>query len=484
MSLVSNKKTDTNLVELEIKVDAEAFEAALQKAYKKNVGKIQVPGFRKGKAPRKIIEKMYGKECFYEDAVNDIYPIEYAAAVKEAGIDPVDHPDVEVVSLDENGLVFKAKVVVKPEVEVVDYKGIEVKKTVAAVNDDEITAEIDRLRDRNGRLVTVEDRAAANGDNTLIDFEGFVDGVAFEGGKGENYPLTLGSNQFIPGFEDQIVGHKAGEEFDVCVPFPAEYHVPELAGKDSVFKVKLNEIRVRELPEADDEFAKDVSEFDTLDELKADIKAKLTETKEKAAETDVENKLIDTVIANMKAEIPEVMYEHAVDNMVHDFEHRLASQGMTLDLYMQYTGFTMADFRKQFEEQAQKQVKIRLALEKIVEIENIAPTEDELNAEYENMAKTYSMDVAKVKELVPVEELSADIAVQKAIDLVKASASIKTTRSRAKKATAEDAEAAPKTTKKTTTSTAAKKTTSTAKKTTSTAKKTTTAKKAKTEDAE
>ncbi len=481
MSLVSNKKTDTNLVELEIKVDAEAFELALQRAYKKNVGKIQVPGFRKGKAPRKIIEKMYGKECFYEDAVNDIYPIEYAAAVKEAGIDPVDHPDVEVVSLDENGLVFKAKVVVKPEVEVVDYKGIEVKKTVAAVNEDEITAEIDRLRDRNGRLVNVEDRAAANGDNTLIDFEGFVGGVAFEGGKGENYPLTLGSNQFIPGFEDQIVGHKVGEEFDVNVPFPAEYHVPELAGKDSVFKVKLNEIRVRELPEADDEFAKDVSEFDTLDELKADIKAKLTETKEKAADTDVENKLIDTVIANMKAEIPEVMYEHAVDNMVHDFEHRLASQGMTLELYMQYTGFTMADFRKQFEEQAQKQVKIRLALEKIVELENIAPTDDELNAEYENMAKTYSMDVEKVKELVPVEELSADIAVQKAIDLVKDSAVIKTTRSRAKKATTEASEA-PDTTKKTT-STAAKKTT-TAKKTTSTAKKTTTAKKAKTEDAE
>ena len=482
MSLVSNKKTDTNLVELEIKVDAEAFELALQRAYKKNVGKIQVPGFRKGKAPRKIIEKMYGKECFYEDAVNDIYPIEYAAAVKEAGLDPVDHPDVEVVSLDENGLVFKAKVTVKPEVEVVDYKGIEVKKTVAAVNEDEITAEIDRLRDRNGRLVNVEDRAAANGDNTLIDFEGFVDGVAFEGGKGENYPLTLGSNQFIPGFEDQIVGHKAGEEFDVNVPFPAEYHVPELAGKDSVFKVKLNEIRVRELPEADDEFAKDVSEFDTLDELKADIKAKLTETKEKAADTDVENKLIDTVIANMKAEIPEVMYEHAVDNMVHDFEHRLASQGMTLELYMQYTGFTMADFRKQFEEQAQKQVKIRLALEKIVELENIAPTEEELNAEYENMAKTYSMDVEKVKELVPVEELSADIAVQKAIDLVKDSAVIKTTRSRAKKATTEEASEAPATTKKTT-STAAKKTT-TAKKTTSTAKKTTTAKKAKTEDAE
>lgn len=479
MSLVSNKKTDNNLVELEIKVDAEAFEAALQRAYKKNVGKIQVPGFRKGKAPRKIIEKMYGKECFYEDAVNDIYPIEYAAAVKEAGIDPVDHPDVEVVSLDENGLVFKAKVVVKPEVEVTDYKGIEVKKTVAAVNDDEITAEIDRLRDRNGRLVNVEDRAAANGDNTLIDFEGFVDGVAFEGGKGENYPLTLGSNQFIPGFEDQIVGHNVGDEFDVNVPFPTEYHVPELAGKDSVFKVKLNEIRVRELPEADDEFAKDVSEFDTLDELKADIKAKLTETKEKAAETDVENKLIDTVIANMKADIPEVMYEHAVDNMVHDFEHRLASQGMTLELYMQYTGFTMADFRKQFEEQAQKQVKIRLALEKIVELENIAPTEEELDAEFENMAKTYSMDKDKVKELVPVEELSADIAVQKAIDLVKASAVIKTTHSRAKKAVSSDAAS---TTKKTTST--AKKTTSTAKKTTSTAKKTTTAKKAKTEDAE
>ena len=454
MSLVSSKKTDKNLVEMEIKVEPQDFSAAVERAYKKNVKKIQVPGFRKGKAPKWLIEQTYGKEFFYEDAVNDVYPTAYAEAVKEAGISPVDHPEVEMVSLDDNGLVFKAKVVVKPEVEVSDYKGIKVEKKVVPVTDADVDAEIDKRRERNGRLVNVEDRTAQNGDNVLIDFEGFVDDKAFEGGKGEKYPLTVGSNQFIPGFEDQIVGHAIGDEFDVKVPFPAEYHVPELAGKDSVFKVKLHEIRVRELPEADDEFAKDVSEFDTLDELKADIKTKMTETNAQAADTEVENKLIDTVIDNMKADIPEVMYEHATDDMVRDFEQRLASQGMNLKLYLQYTGMDMDALRKQFAEQAQKQVKIRLALEKIVELEKIEPTEEDYDKEFDRMAKAYQMEKDKIKELVPVEELKMDIAVQKAIDLIKDSAEIveekakkttakKTTTAKkapAKKAKTEDAE--------------------------------------------
>lgn len=471
MSVVSNKKIDKNLVELEIKVDAEAFENAVEKAFKKNSPKIQIPGFRKGKAPRAIVEKMYGKGCFYEDAVNDLYPVEYAAAVKEAGLDPVAHPEIEIVSIDDNGFVFKAKVTVKPEVEVSGYKGIEVKKTVEAVKDTDIADEIDRMRERNARLIDVEDRAAQNGDNTVIDFEGSVDGVAFEGGKGENYPLTLGSNQFIPGFEDQIVGHNIGDEFDVNVTFPTEYHAAELAGKDSVFKVKLKEIRVRELPVADDEFAKDVSEFNTLDELKADIKAKLTETRQKAADTDVENKLIDTVIDNMKADIPEVMFENAVDNMVADFEQRLTSQGMSLELYMQYTGFDKDSFRKQFEEQAQKQVKIRLALEKIVELENIVPTDEELEAEIAKLAESYGIEKEKVRALLPTEEIKKDIAVQKAIDLIKDSAVIKTSQSKTKKATAEAA-------------VSDKKTDSATKKSASTPKKKTATKKAETEDAE
>lgn len=438
MSLVSSKKVETNKYELEVNVNAEVFKDGIQKAYLKNVSKINVDGFRKGKAPRSIIEARYGKDFFYEEAVNLIYPDAYADAVKESGIEPVANPEVEITAIDENGFSFKAIVTVKPEVEVTSYKGLKATKKSVTVTAANINEELEKMRERNGRMVTVEDRAAKKGDNTLIDFEGFTDGVAFEGGKGENYPLTLGSNQFIPGFEDQIIGHNIGEEFDVNVTFPTEYQAKELAGKPAVFKVKINEIRTRELPELDDEFAKDVSDFDTLDELKADIKSKLKDAKEKEATNDIENQLIDEVIKNMKAEIPEVMYDNAVEGMVNDFAQRLQSQGMQLDLYLQYMGMDLVTFKKQFEEQAQKQVKIRLALEKIVELENITPSDDEIEAEFDKMAETYKMSKEQIKALIPVEEFKKDIAVNKAIDLVKDSAVIekKTTRKTAAKKTA------------------------------------------------
>ncbi len=437
MSLVSSKKVETNKYELEVNVNSETFKAGIQSAYLKNVSKINVDGFRKGKAPRSIIEAKYGKDFFYEEAVNLIYPDAYADAVKESGIEPVSHPEVEITAIDENGFSFKAIVTVKPEVEISAYKGLKATKKSVTVTAANINEELDKMRERNGRMVSVEDRPAANGDNTLIDFEGFTDGVAFEGGKGENYPLTLGSNQFIPGFEDQIIGHNIGEEFDVNVTFPKEYQAEELAGKPAVFKVKINEIRTRELPELDDEFAKDVSDFDTLDELKADIKVKLKEAKEKEANNDVENQLIDEVIKNMKAEIPDIMYENAIDGMVNDFSQRLQSQGMQLDLYLKYTGMDISNFRKQCEEQAHKQVKIRLALEKIVELENITPTDDEIEAEFDKMAETYKMSKEQIKAIIPAEEFKKDLAVNKAIDLVKDSAEIekKTTRKTAAKKT-------------------------------------------------
>lgn len=446
MSLVSSKKVETNKFELEVKVDAETFKKGIEVAYRKNVSKINVPGFRKGKAPKSIIESMYGKDFFYEEAVNALYPDAYAEAVKEAGIEPVSHPQLEITSIDETGFAFKAIVTVKPEVEVKAYKGLKATKKSVTVTAANIKDELEKMRERNSRMVSVDNRPAENGDNTLIDFEGFLNDVAFDGGKGENYPLTLGSGQFIPGFEDQIVGHNVGDEFDVNVTFPKEYQAEELAGKPVVFKVKLNEIRAKELPELDDEFVKDVSDFDTLDELKADIKAKLKEAKEKEAAADIENQLIDEVIKNMKAEIPEVMYENAIDGMIDDFSHRLQSQGMQLDLYLKYTGMDMSAFRKQFEEQAQKQVKIRLALEKIVELENIVPTAEELDAEFDKMAETYKMPKEQIKSMIPEEEFAKDLAVGKAIDLIKASAEVegkKTTTKKtttAKKTKADDAE--------------------------------------------
>ncbi|MDD6237337.1 MAG: trigger factor [Clostridiales bacterium] len=434
MGLVSSNKVETNKYELIVKIDADAFESAIEKAYRKSVKKISVPGFRPGKAPRKMIEKLYGEGVFYEDAVNDLYPSALASAVDEAKLELVDRPEVEITKIEKaDGVEFKATCIVKPEVEVSDYKGIKVEKTVKTVTDEDLNSELNKMADRNARVVSVEDRAAENGDITVIDFEGFVDGKAFEGGKAEGFNLTLGSGQFIPGFEDQIVGHNVEDEFDVNVEFPAEYQAEELAGKPAVFKVKLHEIKTRQLPAIDDEFVKDVSEFDTLDQLKEDITKKLQEQYDKSADTEVENQLIDAVIANMKAEIPEVMFENRVDESVREFEYRLQSQGMNLDLYLQYTGMELDAFRKTFREQAEKQVKIRLALEKIVELENIVPSAEEIAAEYDKMAENYKMDVEKIKGYIPEKDLVKDLAVNKAIDLIKDSAEISEKKSAAKK---------------------------------------------------
>ena len=435
MGLVSSNKVETNKYELIVTIDADAFEAAVEKAYRKSVKKISVPGFRPGKAPRKMIEKLYGEGVFFEDAVNDLYPSALASAVEEAKLELVDRPEVEITKIEKaDGVEFKATCIVKPEVEVSDYKGIKAEKTLKTVTDEDLNGELNKMADRNARVVSVEDRAAENGDITVIDFEGFVDGKAFDGGKAEGFSLTLGSGQFIPGFEDQVVGHNVEDEFDVNVEFPAEYQAEELAGKPAVFKVKLHEIKTRQLPAIDDEFVKDVSEFDTLDQLKEDITKKLQEQYDKSADTEVENQLIDAVIANMKTEIPEVMFENRVDESVREFEYRLQSQGMNLELYLQYTGMEMDAFRKTFREQAEKQVKIRLALEKIVELENIQPSAEEIAAEYDKMAENYKMEVEKIKGYIPEKDLVKDLAVNKAIDLIKDSAEIVEKKPAAKKA--------------------------------------------------
>ena len=432
--LVAKNSVETNKYELEVKVDAAGFEEALQKAYLQNKNKIQVPGFRKGKAPRKLIEKMYGVEVFYEDAINNSYPAALEEAVKEAELELVDRTEVEVTAVNkEEGYTFKATCIVKPEVEVSDYKGIKVTKTVKPVDDAEIDAEIARMQDRNARTITVEGRAAQMGDTVVFDFDGSVDGTPFEGGKAEDFCLELGSGQFIPGFEEQMVGHNAGEEFDVNVTFPENYHAEELKGKPAVFKIKLHEIKQKELPELDDEFAKDVSEFDTLDELKADIKAKAEERNKKAADEQVENDLVDAVVANMKAEIPEVMFENRTQEAVNEFAYRLQSQGMNLDLYLQYTGMDVDALKESFRAQSEKQVKIRLALEKIVELEKIVPSEDDINEQYKKMAEQYNMEVDKLKEIIPSDDIVKDLAMNKAIDLIRDSAVITEKKASAKK---------------------------------------------------
>lgn len=425
MSLTSTQKLDNNIVELEIAVGADELKKATDRVFSRKVKTITIPGFRKGKAPRGTIEKMYGEGIFLEDAVNELFPGAYDAAVEEAGLDPVDKADVEILTLDKDaGFTFKATVTVKPEVSVKNYKGIAADKTVSTVTDADMDAEIEKMRERNARTITIEDRAAQDGDNTVIDFEGFVDGVAFDGGKGDGYQLTLGSHSFIDGFEDQIVGHKTGEEFDVNVTFPEEYHSEELKGKPAVFKVKLVEIKGKELPELDDEFVKDVSEFDTLEELKADISKKLQEAKDKKSQDDFETALVDVVIENLEANIPACMYERKVDEMVRDFEYRLSSQGMKIDMYLQYTGMDMESFRKTFREQSERQVKIRLALEQIAKDENFTVSDDDFDTELTKMAEAYNMELDKIKEVVPRKDLEADILCTKAIDLVRESAKV------------------------------------------------------------
>ncbi len=419
MSLTKSEVIEKNRYELQFSVDKATFDAAVSAVYRKQVKNISVPGFRKGKAPRSIIEKMYGAGVFYEDAINDIIPDAYTAALKEAAIDTVGQPEFDVVSIDENGLLLSVKVYVKPEVEIKDYLGIEVEKEVVAVSDEDVDREIDTIRERNSREIDVTDRAAEMGDTTVIDFEGFCDGVAFEGGKGTDYALKLGSGSFIPGFEEQIVGKSIDEEFDVNVTFPEEYHAADLAGKPALFKVKIHAITKVELPELDDDFAKDVSEFDTFAEYKADVKAKIEKRHEAAAENAVEDKLVEALIEKLEADIPEPMFVAETENFVRDYDTRLRSQGLDLNTYFKYTGMNLDALREQMRPQAERQVKARLALEKIAALENLSATEEDINDEYEKIASAYGIELDQVKASIDPDAIAADMRVQKAMELVK-----------------------------------------------------------------
>ncbi len=426
MSLKATNNVETNKYELEIEISAEKFEEAIQKAYMREKNKIQIAGFRKGKAPRKLIEREYGEEVFFEQAVNMIYPAEVDDAVKESGLEIVSRPEVEVTDLSKaEGVKIKATVYTKPEVEVKEYKGIEVEKDVKTVTDEDVENQVNALREKNARMITVDDRAAEMGDDVVIDFEGFKDDVAFDGGKAEDFNLSLGSGQFIPGFEEQVAGHNIGEEFDINVSFPDDYHVEDLKGAPVVFKIKLKSITKKEVPDLDDEMVKDATEFDTVDEYKADVRKKLEEHAEHHAEHEVEDKLMDKVIENMTAEIPQVMFDNRVNEMMMELEQRLAPQGISLDLYCQYTGQTMDQVKKAYQEQAEKQVKLRLALEKIAELENVEVTDDEAAQEIQKIADQYKMTVDQVKNYIREEDVKKDIAVGKAVDIVKDNAVIK-----------------------------------------------------------
>lgn len=427
MSLKASNKVETNRYELEVSVDGESFKKAVNAVYKKQVKNINIPGFRKGKAPKAVVEKMYGKEVFYEDAMQELYPQALQDAADEAGLRVVnDKIDLEVTEVSDDGFTFKAVITVYPEISIDGYKGIEIEAVSAEVTDEKINEEIEKARQRASSIATVEDRPAQDGDITVIDFEGFKDGEPFEGGKAENYSLTLGSGNFIPGFEEQLVGHNTDEEFTINVTFPEDYQVDELAGAPVEFKIKIHEIKTRILPELDDEFVKDVSEeASTVEEYKAEISKTLAEDLEKERENDIEEKLVNALVEKVEGEIPQAMYDNKITDMLREFEMRLRSQGLDMQTYMQYTGLTEDAFREQYADEAEKRVKIRLALEKISELENIEVSDEDLEAEYNKLADAYKMDVAKVKELIPASELTKDAAVGKAMDLVKENAVIK-----------------------------------------------------------
>lgn len=425
MEIISNNKTATNTVEVEFKASAEEFEKAVQATYLKQRKNITVPGFRKGKAPRKMIETQYGEGVFYQDAVNGMYQQTVAQVIDELKLEVVDMPNIEVTDVSkESGVSFKAEFTTKPEVEISGYKGIKVEKTVKTVIDEDIEKELQRYREKDARIVDVTDRALAMGDTAVFDFEGFVDGESFEGGKAERFSLEIGSHQFIPGFEEGMVGKNIGEEFDVNVTFPEDYNAENLKGKAAVFKCKLHEIKTKEYAELDDEFAKDVSEFDTLDEFKADIKAKLEENAKNNAEAKLDSDLTDSVIALMQGEIPEAMINNRVDDLVRDWEYRNRYQGITLADFLKFTNTTIEQFKENFKEPAEKQVKLRLALEKIAELESITASDEDVEKEYAEMAENYKMEIDKVKALVTVEALRKDIEVEKAFDIVRDNAEI------------------------------------------------------------
>lgn len=416
------EKLEKNMAKLTIEVPAEELEKAMQNAYLRAKNRITIPGFRKGKAPRKMIEQMYGKGIFLEDAANALIPEQYSKALEECDLEIVSQPEIDVTQIEPGkAFIFTAEVAVKPEVTLGEYKGLEVPKSETEVTDEEIEAELKKEQEKNSRTITVEDRGAENGDIATIDFEGFVDGTAFEGGKGTDYPLTLGSGSFIPGFEDQLVGAKTGDHVEVNVTFPEEYQSKDLAGKAAVFQCDVKKVETKELPELDDDFAQDVSEFDTLVEYKEDIKKNLTERKEREARTAKENAAVDKAIENAQMEIPDAMIETQISQMLDDFSRRMQSQGLTMEQYMQFTGMTADKMREEMKPQALKRIQTRLVLEKIAETENIQPSEEEVNEEIGKMAEMYKMEADKLKELLggrELEQMKKDMAVQKAVTLV------------------------------------------------------------------
>ena len=412
-----------SMVKLTIEVAAEEFEKAMETAYQKNKNKLSVQGFRKGKAPRAMIERMYGAGIFYEDAANELIPDAYEKAAVESGLDIVSRPEIDLVQVEKGkAFIFTAEVAVKPEVTLGEYKGVEVEKTDVSVSDDEVAAELDRVREQNARIITVEDRPVADGDETVIDFEGVVDGVPFAGGKGEDYKLVIGSHSFIDTFEEQLIGKNIGEEVDVNVTFPTEYHAAELAGKPALFKVTVKAITAKELPELDDEFAVDVSEFDTLAEYKEDIKKNLLEKKEKEAKFAKEDKVVDKIIENATMEIPDAMIDTQTRQMAEEYAQRLQMQGLNLQQYFQFTGMNANSFMENLKPQALKRIQCRLVLEAVVKAENIEVSEEELDKEFDTMAQNYRMEKDKLIELVgekEKEQIKMDIAVQKAVDFVR-----------------------------------------------------------------
>lgn len=425
---VQVENLEKNMAKLTIEVAAEEFEKAVQAAYMKNKNKITIPGFRKGKAPRVMIEKMYGTGIFYEDAANALIQREYPKAAEESGLDIVSYPEIDVVQVEKGkSFIFTAEVAVKPEVTLGEYKGLEVEVTPVEVTEEEVAAELKREQENNSRTIDVDDRAVAQGDMVTLDFEGFVDGVAFEGGKGTDYPLTIGSNSFIPGFEDQLVGAELNKEVEVNVTFPEDYHANDLAGKAAVFKCTVKAIKVKELPELDDEFAKDVSEFDTLAEYKADVEKKLRERKEGVAKREREDKAVDAVIANAQMDIPEAMIQNQIQQLMNDFVQRMQAQGLSIDQYYQFTGLDQAKIQEQMRPQALKRIQSHLVLEKVAEVENIQVSDEKFEEELKTMADMYKMEVEKLKELMgdaEKEQMKKDIAVQEAVTLVAESAKV------------------------------------------------------------
>ena len=422
------EKLEKNMAKLTVEVPAEQFEAALKTSYQKNKNKFNIPGFRKGKAPQAMVEKMYGPGVLYEDAVDEILDATYGKAAEESGLDIVSRPEIGIEQIEKGkAFIYTATVAVKPEVTLGEYKGVEVEKSVAEVTEEDVAAELKKVQEQNSRMIVVEDRAVAEGDQTVIDFAGYIDGEEFEGGTATDYPLTIGSHAFIEGFEEQLVGKTIGEEVEVNVAFPENYHAADLAGKPVVFKVTIKEIKVKELPELNDEFASEVSEFETLDEYKADVQVKLAETKEKQAATDNENNVVEKVVANASMDIPEAMIDQQARNMVEDYARRMQAQGLTMEQYMQFTGMTAEKLMEQMRPSAEKKIRTRLVLEAVVAAENIVADDADVEEEMKKMAEAYKMEVEKIKEIMGdagVAQMKEDLAVQKAVDFLVAEAKL------------------------------------------------------------